>query len=42
MTGPAPVLSRSFESDTRHQGDRIWQLTFSRLHLGNVDVKEPA
>jgi hypothetical protein len=24
-TGPAPVLFRSFESDTRHQGDRIWQ-----------------
>jgi hypothetical protein len=23
--GPAPVLFRSFESDTRHQGDRIWQ-----------------
>jgi hypothetical protein len=22
-TGPAPVLFRSFESDTRHQGDRI-------------------
>ena len=23
--GPAPVLFRSFESDTRHEGDRIWQ-----------------
>ena len=23
--GPAPVSFRSFESDTRHQGDRIWQ-----------------
>ena len=23
--GPAPVLFRSFESNTRHQGDRIWQ-----------------
>ena len=25
LFGPAPVLFRSFESDTRHQGDRIWQ-----------------
>jgi len=23
--GPAPVSFRSFESNTRHQGDRIWQ-----------------
>ncbi|MFN3847438.1 MAG: transposase, partial [Paracoccaceae bacterium] len=23
--GPAPVLFWSFESNTRHQGDRIWQ-----------------
>ena len=25
LSGPAPVSFRSFESDTRHQGDRIWQ-----------------
>ena len=25
MVGPAPVSFRSFESNTRHQGDRIWQ-----------------
>jgi transposase-like protein len=24
-TGPVPVSFRSFESNTRHQGDRIWQ-----------------
>ena len=24
-SGPAPVSFRSFESDTRHQGDRTWQ-----------------
>jgi DDE superfamily endonuclease len=24
-TGPAPVSFRSFERNTRHQGDRIWQ-----------------
>ena len=23
--GPVPVSFRSFESNTRHQGDRIWQ-----------------
>ena len=25
LSGPAPVSFRSFESDTRHQGGRIWQ-----------------
>ena len=25
QAGPAPVSFRSFESNTRHQGDRIWQ-----------------
>jgi hypothetical protein len=25
QTGPAPVSFLCFESDTRHQGDRIWQ-----------------
>ena len=33
LIGPVPVSFRSFESDTRHQGDRIWQRCASGTNI---------